>query len=263
MSRQAMAAALLGLLSLLFYPLTGIPAVVLAVRALRSIERSTGRLEGRGLAVLGLVLGIALGLVLPFGAVHLLLFLPLLEEFFPMSDPAQIRSMAGTIGSFELPPDLVPVWGINSPSLETQMACFADRHTQPTTILCLMRSREADPEWIDFARQQAALRQATWRPTDQRRQFTCQVEGRAVNVTETKCIGASSGVLLLEFTADIPQPESTVALVIVTPQQPAPARTNPAIPPSLAPLKEADVRRFLESLRLRQRADSSNSAGSP
>lgn len=61
---KATAALVLGLLSLLFWVLTGIPAVILGHMALNEINASNGTQGGRGSAIAGLVLGyVAVGIL--------------------------------------------------------------------------------------------------------------------------------------------------------------------------------------------------------
>ncbi len=57
MSGKAVAALVLGLLSLLMFCLSGIPAIILGFMSLGDVRRSGGRLGGSGLAIAGLVLG--------------------------------------------------------------------------------------------------------------------------------------------------------------------------------------------------------------
>src|SRR5262245_49312472 len=76
-SRKAVASLVLGLLSFLCTILTGLPAIILGIVSLRDIERSYGRLTGRGLAITGIITGsigtlitfvfipISIGLLLP------------------------------------------------------------------------------------------------------------------------------------------------------------------------------------------------------
>jgi hypothetical protein len=55
-SGKAIAALVLGVLSLALNVLTGLPALVFGARALKEIDRSRGRLRGKALAVIGMVL---------------------------------------------------------------------------------------------------------------------------------------------------------------------------------------------------------------
>ena len=56
-SRKAIASLVLGLL-FVFACLSGLPAILFGFQALRNIDRSAGRLRGRGMAVAGIVLGV-------------------------------------------------------------------------------------------------------------------------------------------------------------------------------------------------------------
>jgi hypothetical protein len=63
-SGKATAALVLGLMAFCLTIFTGIPAIILALLSFRDINRSRGRLKGKGLAVAGLLLG-CLGMILP------------------------------------------------------------------------------------------------------------------------------------------------------------------------------------------------------
>lgn len=56
-SPLAVASLLLGLLSLLLWALAGVPAMLLGLQGLRAINASEGQLQGRRLAIAGMVLG--------------------------------------------------------------------------------------------------------------------------------------------------------------------------------------------------------------
>jgi len=73
---MAIASLVLGLLSFLTCFLTGLPAIVLGIVGLMSIGSSKGRLQGRGLAIAGIVTG-SIGSVLTIFALFLIgLLLP-------------------------------------------------------------------------------------------------------------------------------------------------------------------------------------------
>lgn len=86
---KAIAALVLGILSpVLCYVLTGIPAIVLGVKARREIRSSNGTQAGDGLALAGLVLGIV-GTALTALFVGFVLLIALLGEPAGMnSDPS-------------------------------------------------------------------------------------------------------------------------------------------------------------------------------
>jgi tetratricopeptide (TPR) repeat protein len=63
LSGKAVASALLGLGATLAFCVTGVPAIVLGVLALREIHRSAGQTRGRWLAVTGIVTGTLFGVI--------------------------------------------------------------------------------------------------------------------------------------------------------------------------------------------------------
>ncbi len=72
-SRLALLSLALGIASLVGVCLTGIPAVIAGILALRQIARSHGGLSGRHLAVSGIVTGAAFGILCaPFSAALIL-----------------------------------------------------------------------------------------------------------------------------------------------------------------------------------------------
>jgi prepilin-type processing-associated H-X9-DG protein len=73
-SLLAAASLLLGLLSLLLWGLAGVPALVLGLYGLRSVNASDGRLRGRRLAVIGMVLGACTTALSVLGVALLLLW---------------------------------------------------------------------------------------------------------------------------------------------------------------------------------------------
>ena len=68
MSGKAVASLILGLLTILFPVLLAIPAIILGILAIREINRSAGRLTGKGMAITGLIAG-------TLGNVSLVLFI--------------------------------------------------------------------------------------------------------------------------------------------------------------------------------------------
>lgn len=73
LSKAALAAFILGASSLVLLLATALPSLFLGVQAIRSINRSDGRLRGRGLAVAGLVLSAFVTLVTLLGSIALVL----------------------------------------------------------------------------------------------------------------------------------------------------------------------------------------------
>jgi lipopolysaccharide export LptBFGC system permease protein LptF len=70
---EAIAALVLGILSLFCCPVLGPIAIVLGTRSRQRIESSAGALAGSGLAIAGLVLGIVGTVFLGLGIVYVLI----------------------------------------------------------------------------------------------------------------------------------------------------------------------------------------------
>jgi hypothetical protein len=77
-SGKAIASLILGILSFFFFLLAGIPAIILGILGLKEVDRSRGRLSGRGLAIGGIVTG-SLGTLL-CGPVLVGLMLPAVQK---------------------------------------------------------------------------------------------------------------------------------------------------------------------------------------
>ena len=78
-SGKAVAALILGLMSLCLSIFTGIPAIILGAMSLSQIKRSRGRLGGQGMAIAGIVLGAA-SLVLVTPALLIGLLVPAVQK---------------------------------------------------------------------------------------------------------------------------------------------------------------------------------------
>ena len=74
-SGKAIASLILGLLSVLFSCLTGLPAIILGILAFSDVKRGGGQIKGSGLAIVGIVLAIFLPLIQTI-ALLLVLLLP-------------------------------------------------------------------------------------------------------------------------------------------------------------------------------------------
>jgi hypothetical protein len=78
-SGKAITSLVLGLLSFVLLCLTGIPAIILGILALRDISRSRGRLGGQGLAIAGLITG-GLGMLCTLTAAPFALLVPAVQK---------------------------------------------------------------------------------------------------------------------------------------------------------------------------------------
>ncbi|MFO0959194.1 MAG: DUF1559 domain-containing protein [Isosphaeraceae bacterium] len=78
-SGKAIASLVLGLLSFIFCCVTGVPGLIVGVLGLNEINASNGRIQGKGLAITGIIIG-GLSLVLMLPAVLIALLLPAVQS---------------------------------------------------------------------------------------------------------------------------------------------------------------------------------------
>jgi prepilin-type processing-associated H-X9-DG protein len=89
----------LGLLSLVLWAVTGVPALVLGLAGLRRINGSEGRLRGRGLAVAGMVLG-GLGTLATAVGVLAMILLPMREQAAEVECRNNLRVIGLAVNGF-------------------------------------------------------------------------------------------------------------------------------------------------------------------
>lgn len=125
LSRAAVVAFILGLSSLVFSVVTSLPALVAGIWALRGINSSDGRLCGRTLALIGLIMSAATTLVTVIGATALVLLLlqdksqraectnnlrQIGQSLNAYSDSHEGRFPSGTVPNAQLPPEKRLSW---------------------------------------------------------------------------------------------------------------------------------------------------------
>lgn len=118
-SGKAIASLLLGLLSLLCNLVAGIPALILAILALRDIGSSRGRLSGRGLAIGGIVSACVCTL-LSFVLLLLALLLPAVQKVREAAARAQsmnnFRQMVLAMHNYQSVHGRFPPAGVGNPA---------------------------------------------------------------------------------------------------------------------------------------------------
>ncbi len=182
-SRLAIASLVVGLGSLFCGFLSGIPAVLLGLLALRRIHRSESRLRGRPLAICGIVSGGLLGL--GCGAfVGLTAWIA--SEVHTTKDANEIVAMAADLGSFDLPPEVKPIEGDQLP-LGIKLIHYADlaRRDKAGVLITTVYY----PNWMGFDRQRAAAQVVYYSSSlrgveiDEEEEFTLLIDGENVVVT--------------------------------------------------------------------------------
>jgi prepilin-type processing-associated H-X9-DG protein len=170
MSRKAILSAILGASSFILLILTGIPAMLFGFVSLREINRSDGRLRGRGFAVAGMVMGAAGSLLFVVGLVALILInihatasrvmcennLRLIGLALNLYCDAKGRFPAGTLPQKELPVDKRLSWVVALlPFIEQDPAAQKKKPTAAEALFAKLDRKEA---W-DAPPNQAAVRE--------------------------------------------------------------------------------------------------------
>jgi prepilin-type processing-associated H-X9-DG protein len=125
LSRSAVAACILGLTSVVFSVVTGLPALFAGVWALRAVNSSDSRLRGRRLALVGLITSAATTLLTVIGVAALVLLLlqdksqraectnnlrQVGQAINAYSDSHEGRFPSGTVRNAQLPPERRLSW---------------------------------------------------------------------------------------------------------------------------------------------------------
>jgi len=182
-SRLAVASLVAGISSLLLGILSGVPAVLFGLSALRRIRRSENRLRGRLLAISGIVSGSVLGLSCSAFFVLLVLFASAVHT---TKDQAETMEMAAKLGTFDLPSEVKAISGDQVP-MGLMVIRYAD-HRQMSKAGVLI-TRVHYPHWMGFTRNQAKSQVVYYQKSlrgveiDDEEEFTRVIDGEEVIVT--------------------------------------------------------------------------------
>ncbi len=233
---KATLSAVLGLLSFFGLFLTGIPAVLLGLGALRDVrERKT--LVGRRRAITGIAAGGVFGL---FCSCSVSLLAILIPQFIPSKNPADIARLRKEIGAFELPQ------GIEVDEVQDAFSVQHFRAEDPadTTLIWLtLANKRYSPTESTARAQFIGLRMATGELQPQAvHEF--EVFGQTIEVKEER--GNFRGTDVRVFTGLVEREKDWMIIVIRSELEPA-GGTGKDL---RVPMDAEDVRVFLKSFQL-------------
>ena len=253
-SRKAIASLALGLAALFAMCLTGIPAIVMGILALRDIRRSQGRTRGHGLAVAGIVTGSLFGVVcMPISVAFML---PALQRIRnpprEYTDAAQIAGLLQKLPYHQPPARLTPIYGFEDPLSGMQQVIYADQPHQPNKVVFLSESAATNDFMRDIWERQV---RGFWE-RGRKRTITVQesqtlywtIAGRQVEVVRQVEVREASGVGGRRYVAYLQDHERLLAVMVCTEDR----RTGDGTAANSRSLTEEEVREFFASIRLRQ-----------
>ncbi|MGH7200084.1 MAG: DUF4190 domain-containing protein [Planctomycetaceae bacterium] len=250
LSGKATASLMLGAASFVGLFLTGIPAIVLGLLALRDIRRGRGRTHGTTPATIGIVTGVLFG-VLWGGCLTASMLVGYLfaRSSTVTENPQEVETIAGKIGRFAVPEELEPVMGQEIALSGQRTVIYGSELQEPggrDTVIVLMQSAEGMSGSRELMEQQARQHARSWagRPQRPRTEIGVHrwtIRGKTVDVTESLYADAQSDREHLAILTG-----ETGPLVIVVLTRNAAAET--AEPPPMT-LSEDQVRQFFESFQ--------------
>jgi len=240
-SRKAQTSLILGLSSLFCMLLSGIPAVILGMLALRDIRRRPGALMGRGFALAGIISGTVLGVgTTCFAIVAAALSTWMANSFERSTEPGRVREIAATMAEFDLPPGIKPRSAVQLIGMTAVV--FVDAGEQGADRLKIHLVHYTN--WMLRDRRQVRAQlvyhkdQLRGSHTESSHQWTCHVGGEAVQVTE-EVRSDESGPVYRNYIAVLPARDGNV-LAIVVAKEPQTTGTEPRLTTDM-------VRQFFES----------------
>lgn len=181
-SRLSVASAVVGLCSVMCGFISGIPAVLLGVLALRRIGRSERRLQGRVWAYAGIASG-SLMTVACGGMVGMIIWMG--NSVSSTREPEQVSAIAAALATFQMPEQVQPVRAESLP-MGMKVVTFGDkpRRDKAGVFLTMMHY----PKWMGYnaerARAQTALHDGALRgkKTESEEEFKIEANGQELVV---------------------------------------------------------------------------------
>jgi hypothetical protein len=254
-SGKAMASLVLGLGAMFAFFLTGIPAIVLGVLALREIQRSGGKTTGRSQAITGIVAGVLFGVLCsPFvGAVTLGVLRQLRNPPREFTDSAQITRLAYTLPEHRPPEGLAPIYGFEHLLGGMRQVVYADRPQGAATLAFISQA----PAAAAFNRGAVTQQMQRWETERQlniavqeSRKLSWTVLGQPAEVTRETGTSPATGVPRRRYVAFVQDGERLLTIMVST--QDRPTVDDGVAPSEGQSLSEEQVREFFESLGTRK-----------
>jgi hypothetical protein len=244
-SRWANAARWLGILSIL--PLVGLAALTVGFLGVRDLRRHPGR-RGLGRAVFGLVAGGLTTLGWLFVGLIVAFFLYIAHSARSTTDPAEIADIAAAIGTFSVPPGLVPLNGETVPSVSMRIVRYGKWSNPPADGVPARLDVELvvmqlPPQWAsDRQSLENMLRNQRWHgpagavfDVDEKKQVTNTIRGQPVAVSMGVGKDPGTGEQWREYIAIVSSEQRRLGVLLVTGET--------------GGLSEEDVRQFFESFQ--------------
>jgi hypothetical protein len=268
------ASLVLGCVSLLGLFVTGIPAVLLGVVALRNIRKQPDALKGTGLAIGGIAAGSVFGLICGGCTVFsLVMGIVGRRSMVNTEDPQQVIQIGEKIGQCELPAAVMPLKAIEFGIIDMRTVVYGNNPgTAFPLIVIVEQMRGTMPGQVEQQARQAVRsghaggglgRDGTFTVEGTER-LTWRIREEPVIVQKRTMVDEWSGCRYREYTAQIPDPDHITMIMLTTPDEsgvtieigPPPPPASPMTPPA-APrekqtttaLSEEDVQRFFESFQ--------------
>lgn len=244
-SRKAVISFGLGLLSLVGLFLTGIPAILLGISALRDIQRSPRALTGKPLAiggiasgaVFGLMCGTCVGIMVAFGIAGR-------KSMTQTEDPQTVSEIAGRLAHFDHPRGTAPLEAMEMGLLQTRTVVYGGDPRQDHPLIVVIQlpqgsmRQQGEVQIHDQLRNEARRHRST--ETLETTELELTINGQTVSVARSIVLDNERGDRFREYIAEIPNDGGLTFAGLITPEE--------AGAEGVA-LSEEEVRGFFESFQ--------------
>jgi hypothetical protein len=249
-SRKAVVSLVLGLLSLGGLFLTGIPAILLGVSALRDIKRASRALKGKYIAMGGIATGTVFGLMCGTCVSVSITFGIVMRNSMTQTDDPQITAeIAARLMEFEAPRGTGPLEAMEMGLFGIRNVVYGGDPRPDHPLIVVSQSVQGT------IRQQAEvgirnmLRNKDGRVSgsleiEKTEQLEFTIGGQTVRVDKSIGLDRERGQKFRKYIAEIPNDRGLTFAALITPDEPSASLETPTVS-----LTEDEVRQFFESFR--------------